>query len=151
MRRLPVTIAAALTASIVLAGCSASTSPNDGGAAAADGPEALNIGNFLDITSWDPALADIGFDGPYLSAVYDSLIALDADGKPVPSLATKWTVADDDLSIELDIRTDAKFSDGTAVDVDAVIASLEYLKEGPRSGEAYTRVSSFSKVDDDTV
>ena len=43
------------------------------------------------------------------------------------------------------------FSDGTPVDVDAVITSLEYLKAGARSGEAYVNVASFEKVDDDTV
>ncbi len=60
-------------------------------------------------------------------------------------------MADDDLSIDLDIRTDAVFSDGTPVDADAVVASLEYLKAGARSGEAYVNAKGFEKVDDDTV
>ena len=50
----------------------------------------LKIGNFLDVTSWDPALADIGFDGPYMSAVYDPLVTLDADGDIAAVLATDW-------------------------------------------------------------
>lgn len=151
MKRMPLAVAAAVAATLALAGCSGggTPSPSDGGGA--EGPDALNIGNFLDVTSWDPSLADIGFDGPYLSAVYDALIALDADGTPIPSLATKWTVADDDLSIDLDIRTDAVFSDGTPVDADAVVASLEYLKAGARSSEAYVNAKGFEKVDDDTV
>ena len=151
MKRMPLALAAAVAATLALTSCSAGATPSPSDGSAADGPDALNIGNFLDVTSWDPSLADIGFDGPYLSAVYDALIALDADGKPVPSLATGWTVADDDLSIDLDIRTDAVFSDGTPVDVDAVITSLDYLKQGARSGEAYLNVSAFEKVDDDTV
>lgn len=154
MKRMTLALAATVAATtLALAGCTgaATPTPTDGGGGAATGPEALNIGNFLDVTSWDPSLADIGFDGPYLSAVYDTLIALDADGNPVPSLATEWTVAEDDLSIDLDIRTDAVFSDGTPVDVDAVVKSLEYLKEGARSGEAFLNVKGFSAVDEDTV
>ncbi|MFS0893103.1 ABC transporter substrate-binding protein [Microbacterium sp. 179-I 3D3 NHS] len=151
MKRMPLALAAAVAATLALAGCSGGAATDSSGGTGAEGPDSLDIGNFLDVTSWDPSLADIGFDGPYLSAVYDALIALDADGEPIPSLATQWTVADDDLSIDLDIRTDAVFSDGTPVDVDAVVASLEYLKAGARSGEAYTNVSAFEKVDDDTV
>ncbi|AZS41262.1 Dipeptide-binding protein DppE [Microbacterium oxydans] len=113
MKRMPLALAAAVAATLALTSCSGGATPSPSDGSAAEGPDALNIGNFLDITSWDPSLADIGFDGPYLSAVYDALIALDADGEPIPSLATDWTVADDDLSIDLDIRTDAVFSDGT--------------------------------------
>lgn len=144
--------AALAAATLVLAGCTGGGEGGtaDGGAGAS-GITELKIGNFLDVTSWDPSLADIGFDGPYLSAVYDALIALDADGNPVPALAQKWTVADDKLSIDLDFRTGTEFSDGTPVDADAVVKSLEYLKQGARSNEAYLNVSSFEAVDEDTV
>ena len=153
MKRVPLAIAAAVAAVLALTSCSggagATTQASD--AAAANAPDDLNIGNFLDITSWDPSLADIGFDGPYLSAVYDALVALDKDGKPVPALAEKWEVAPDDLSITLTLHKGGVFSDGSPVDADAVVKSLEYLKAGARSGEAYTNVSSFEAVDDHTV
>ncbi len=153
MRRTTLAATAAIAAiALALTGCSGGESPSTGGGdAPADAVTDLKIGNFLDITSWDPSLADIGFDGPYLSAVYDALIALDKDGNPVPSLATEWTVADDKLSISLDLQTGATFSDGAPVDAEAVVASLEYLKAGARSGEAYTNVASFEVVDEDTV
>lgn len=153
MNKRLIAAAAAVTAvTLALAGCSGSGTASDsqdaGGSA---GPADLKIGNFLDVTSWDPGNADIGFDGPYLSAVYDALVAVDKDGKPVPSLATSITVADDDLSIDMDIPTGLTFSDGEALDVDAVVASLEHMKEGPRSGEAYVNVEGFEAVDEDTV
>lgn len=146
-------VAAAVAAfALALAGCSAGGGTDSAsGGSTAQGPADLKIGNFLDVTSWDPSLADIGFDGPYLSAVYDALVALDKDGKPIPSLAKDWTVADDKLSIALDLQTGTKFSDGEPVDADAVVKSLQYLQKGARSGEAYTHVSSFEAVDDHTV
>ncbi|MFC6356153.1 ABC transporter substrate-binding protein [Luethyella okanaganae] len=135
---------------LMLTACSPGSDSNDSGSPNT-GTTDLKIGNFLDVNSWDPALADIGFDGPYLSAVYDPLVALDSDGNPIPALATDWKVSDDFLTVTMNLRTDAKFSDGEAFDAKAAVASLKHLKAGPRSGEAYLSVASFTAVDDDTV
>ncbi|MDR2998978.1 MAG: ABC transporter substrate-binding protein [Microbacterium sp.] len=143
-------VALIAVSALALTACSSGseTPPDDKGSAAA---KPLNIGNFLDVTSWDPALADIGFDGPYLSAVYDPLLAIDGKGEPQPALATDWKTSDDFLTITMDLRTDAKFSDGEAFNADAAVKSLEYLKAGVRSQEAYKKVDSFTAVDDDTI
>ena len=149
------TAALAVSAALVLAlsGCSAggssSSSTTSSGKAAAAGP--LNIGNFADVTNWDPSKADIGFDGPYLSAVYDPLVASDGDGKPVPALAKSWDVSSDGLKYTFHLRTGVKFSDGEAFNAAAAVKSLEYLKAGARSSEAYGNVSKIVAVDDKTV
>lgn len=142
-------IAALAAATLALTSCAGSDSGGDGDAPGGNVP--LNIGNFLDVTSWDPALADIGFDGPYLSAVYDPLVVDDGTGEPAPALATDWEVSDDFKTITMDLRTDATFSDGEVFDADAAVKSLEYLKEGVRSQEAYQKVESFEAVDEDTI
>jgi peptide/nickel transport system substrate-binding protein len=150
MKKALAAVSLTAAAALALTACtSGSDTPADGDGSAAAKP--LSIGNFLDITSWDPSLADIGFDGPYLSAVYDPLLAIDADGIPQPALATDWEVSEDYLTITLDLRTDAVFSDGEAFDADAAVKSLEYLKNGVRSQEAYQNVESFEAVDEDTV
>ncbi|MDR2256408.1 MAG: ABC transporter substrate-binding protein [Arthrobacter sp.] len=133
-----------------LVGCSAPEqgSVGEGGATAGG---ALNIGNFADVTSWDPAGADIGFDGPYLSAVYDPLVTLDEAGEPAPALATDWTVSEDKRTVTMDLRSDVTFSDGQVFDAAAAVANLERLKDGARSRDAYTAVSGFSVVDADTI
>lgn len=147
MRKLP--IAATLAAAaLVLTGCAAGTS---GSTDTAGSVTDLKIGDFLDVTSWDPAAADIGFDGPYLSAVYDSLLALDDASEPIPALATDWSYSDDHLALTLDLRTDVAFSDGETFDAEAAVANLEHLKAGALSGTAYANVSGFTAVDADTV
>ncbi|XPP27317.1 MAG: ABC transporter substrate-binding protein [Leucobacter sp.] len=150
MKRPIAALAGVAVAALALAACASSPTGGDSGSDAAV-PEELKIGNFLDLTSWDTAVADIGFNGPYLSAVYDPLIALDGDGQPQPALATDWEISDDALTVTLDIRDDAVFSNGEALDADAVVANLEYLKAGAISREAYLNVESFEAVDDDTV
>lgn len=136
------------SASLLLTACSG----GDGGSGA-DGASVkpLSIGNFLDVTNWDPAAADLGFDSVYLSAVYDALVTTDEHGEPQPGIATKWEVSDDFTTVTFDIRTDATFSDGTPVDIDAVVKGLEHLRAGPTAQEAYTKVDSIEKVDEDTL
>lgn len=153
MKKTLMGLAAVAAAALALTACAGGSdgSGGGGGEGQAEGGTQLRIGNFLDVTSWDPSSADIGFDGPYLSAIYDPLLAINDKGEPQPALATQWETSEDFLTITLDIRTDAKFSTGTPVDADAVVKSLEYLKDGIRSNEAYQKVDSFEKVDDDTV
>lgn len=146
LKGLAVIAAAALT----LTACSSGGS-NGGGDGAAEGNLPLNIGNFLDVTSWDPSLADIGFDGPYMSAVYDPLVVVDGEGEPQPALATEWEVSEDFKTITMELRSDAVFSDGEKFDAAAAVKSLDYLKAGVRSQEAYQKVESFEVVDEDTI
>lgn len=137
-------------AALALTGCTAS----GGGNSSSGDPKAagaLNIGNFADVTSWDPALADIGFDGPYLSAIYDSLLSVNGNGTPEPALATSWKVSDDFKTVTMHIRSGVKFSDGEKLDAAAVVTSLEYLKAGARSGGTYSKVSKFVAVNPTTV
>ncbi|GAB3798887.1 ABC transporter substrate-binding protein [Humibacter antri] len=141
------TIAAA--ASLVLSGCTGGSGTAPAKTAASAG--ALNIGNFADVTNWDPSKADIGFDGPYLSAVYDGLVAINGKGEPTPSLATSWNVAADGLTVTFHLRAGVKFSDGESFDAAAAVKSLEYLKRGARSGEAYVSVKDFRAENADTV
>ncbi len=147
MKKTPL-LAVAAAAALALTSCSGGS---DAGTEAGSGNQPLNIGQFMDITSWDPANADVGFDVTYLSAVYDPLLTVDGDGNPQPALATKWEVSADFKTITMDLRTDAKFSDGEAFTADAAVKNLEYLKKGTRSQEAYTNVSAFKKVDEDTI
>ncbi|GAA2463950.1 ABC transporter substrate-binding protein [Agromyces soli] len=143
-------VALAAAAAFALTACTSGTdAPSDGDGGTSVHP--LSIGNFLDVTSWDPSLADIGFDGPYLSAVYDPLLTIDGDGQPQPGLATDWEVSDDFTTITMNLRTDTEFSNGEAFNAEAAVKSLDYLKAGVRSQEAYQKVESFEAVDEDTI
>ncbi|WP_330241456.1 ABC transporter substrate-binding protein [Streptomyces sp. NBC_00525] len=133
-------------AAMAMAACTNTTTSGSGTA-----DEDIKIGTLLDVTSWDPAQADIGFDGPYLSALYDPLISLDKDSKPVPGLAKEWKYSADFLTLTMDLRTGVEFSDGQAFDADAAVQNLEHLKAGVRSGSTYDNVTDIKKVDADTI
>ncbi|HWG98783.1 MAG TPA: ABC transporter substrate-binding protein [Pilimelia sp.] len=136
---------------LVIAGCTSAGGTGDGAGGGGATVDELKIGTFLDVTSWDPANADIGFDGPYLSAVYDPLVALDKDSKPVPALATSWEWSPDLRTLTMKLRTDATFTDGQKFDAAAAVKNLRHLKAGVRSNQAYANVADFAAVDASTL
>lgn len=103
----------------------------------------LRIGNFLDLRSWDPALTDIGFAPPYLSAVYDPLVSIEPDGTVVPVLATGWTWSDDRLTLTMTLREGVQFHDGTPFDAAAAVTVLEHLRQGTLSRDAFQAVAGI--------
>ncbi len=82
----------------------------------------------------DPATGLSGFDYPNLYSLYDRLIDFDpATMELLPGLATKWEfIGDDKLTLELTIRPNVKFQDGTPMDAEAVKSSLLHFKTANR-------------------
>ncbi|GAB3632278.1 ABC transporter substrate-binding protein [Microbacterium shaanxiense] len=143
--------AVATIASVALTACSA----GDVEPAASDdvgNAPLLTIGSLQEPTSWDPAQANEGHLAPIYQSVYDTLIKREPDGELSPMLATDWTVADDGLSLELDLRTDVTFTDGEAFDAEAVKTNIEHFQSanGPLQSNLAS-VASVDIVDEDTV
>lgn len=80
--------------------------------------------------------------------VLESLVSLDESGKIVPWLATEWSSSDDGLSWDFTLDADAKFSDGTPVDAEAVKANIEHLQD-PDTGSStgYLAVQQIDEVE----
>lgn len=76
-------------------------------------------------TSWDPVTSRTGFDINTISLPYASLTRLDEDGNVEPSLAESWEYDETGTAITFTLRDDLTFSDGTALDADAVKAHFE--------------------------
>lgn len=60
--------------------------------------------------------------------VYEGLLRAELDGTLKPMLAKSWTASDDGLTYEFTLRDDVKFSDGTLVTAEDVVASFTRLK-----------------------
>jgi len=78
-----------------------------------------------DVDTFDPhrTRSTIGYQ--FALSLYDRLLSVDANGKVIPFLATRWQVTPN--SITLNLRTDATCSDGTKVTPSVVAASLRRL------------------------
>lgn len=66
--------------------------------------------------------------------LYDGLANVDPQGNLVPELAESWEVSPDAWSVTFHLRKDAKFQDGSPVEADDVVYSVERLlkiNQGP--------------------
>lgn len=99
----------------------------------------------LDPTSCSPPV--------FCFPAYDALVHMTADGKYEADLATKWEFTDDSHQVlRVSLRPDADFADGTPLNAEAAVASIErFLKStGPNRSNAVP-VSGVTKVDDQTI
>jgi peptide/nickel transport system substrate-binding protein len=64
---------------------------------------------------------------------YDSVFQLDKDLNVMPGIGTGFTLSDDGKTLDITIRDDATFADGTRVDAAAVKASLDRARTLPES------------------
>jgi peptide/nickel transport system substrate-binding protein len=62
--------------------------------------------------------------------MYEGLVRLDADGKPVPLLAESWESSADGKTITFKLLAGVQFSDGAPFNADAVKASLDFVRSG---------------------
>jgi peptide/nickel transport system substrate-binding protein len=163
------TIAAA-SAALLLAACGGGNSTSAGSAAPADtvadagttggsggsaGGDAgtMTISRANDPTSLDPAQqVSTGGGLETLTAFYDRLIDLDADGKLMPSLATSWKASKDGKTFTLKLREGVKFHDGSPFDAEAVRYTWQRIvaMKSP-AAQYWTNVKDVEVVDEHTV
>ena len=95
----------------------------------------LTLTSVINVTSWDPATADIGHGIVYYQGVYDNLILRAPDGKFKPNLATKWTVNKTATEVVLDLRKDVVFTDGSKFDASVAKKNLDHFVKanGPQA------------------
>lgn len=104
-----------------LASCSSSSGPSEGGAT-------LIYGRGGDANTLDPINTDIGEAVKVIVNVFDTLVTYDEKTLELtPGLAKSWEHSEDGLTWTFHLRDGVKFHDGTDVDADAVVFSIERL------------------------
>ena len=85
--------------------------------------------------------------------VYEGLVRANADGKIEPVLATRWTVDAAMTTYEFTLREGVKFSDGSVMSADDVVASFQRLAQGglPYAKDRFKHIDTVTKVNDRTV
>ncbi|MFE4968976.1 ABC transporter substrate-binding protein [Streptomyces sp. NPDC056660] len=116
-----------------------------GGTQAAGSDKTLTLAESVTATPWDLAKASMGPEAQYYQPVYDTLIRLNTKGEPTPNLATSWTYDKAQTTLTLKLRDGVKFTDGTALDADAVRENLLHTKSG--TGTAAGEIQDITGVD----
>lgn len=115
------------------------------GATTEGGDRSLTWGWRLPST-WDSARG-IGYDVHVLSLVHSGLTRLDPEGELAPDLAHSWTYNEAGDAVTFHLRPGLTFSDGTAVDAEAVKAGLERSRDLPGA----TSAQSLAVIEDITA
>ncbi len=148
-----------LTVVILAAGLSVGVatlgSPFPGTGFAAPGrPQVLRYVEGTDVTPMDPAFVTDTPTWSILHLLYDNLVAFRPDLKIVPDLATSWKVGTDRRTWTFTLRSGVKFTDGTPMNAQAVVYSIERILN-PKTGSPYRAtfgsIESVKAVDDTTV
>src|SRR5262245_4166795 len=116
-----------------------------------------------DTTNMDPRIGMGSIRSTYIRQVFESLVDVDAQGKPVPGLALSWKPIGD-TTWEFALRRGVKFHDGEVFNADTVLFNLDRMfrknldKHGIKDVAAGTQfdktlpyVGRWEKVDDYTV
>lgn len=145
-------IAAVIAAATVLAvsACSADTGASTSSSSTEE--HELKLAIQTAVSTLDPAQVNDGQAAYVWSALYDTLIIKDNDGKLQPSAAESWEYSDGNTTLTLDLREDMTFSDGNPVTADDVVATMERTRTTPGiQSPALSAVESIEATDDSTV
>ncbi len=101
------------------------------------------------VNSLDPVNADFQQSNLVEQALYDTLVTYDTDSKMVGRLASQFSLSDDASSVNVTLRSDAKFHDGAPVTAKDVAYSLDrYARLGKGVAQFIPGYSSTAVKDD---
>jgi peptide/nickel transport system substrate-binding protein len=111
----------------------------------------------MDVQPEPPTLASYistaGPIGQVAAKVYEGLLEYDFNLKPLPSLASSWTVSPDGKTITFKIREGVKFHDGTPfTSADVQFTIMEVLKKShPRGRNTFAALDAIDTPDAKTA
>ena len=150
MFRWKATAATIAIAALALTGCAAGG--DDGASGDSGRADRLTLTAIVAPTSYDIGQgAEYGNRSPFFQAVFDTLLQKNAEGEIEPWLATDWEYNHDNTVLTLTLRDDVEFTDGTKLDADAVVASLERFRDGTSPQAATFAGKDFAAPDATTV
>ncbi|TDC27153.1 ABC transporter substrate-binding protein [Streptomyces sp. 8K308] len=138
------TLSGATALSLVLAGCSDSGS-SDGAAPAGGGD--LVIGVTSDPDTLFPWTATQFQAVNVLQNIYGTLTELDSDMSVVPGLAEEWETSEDGSTLTFHLRSGVTFQDGSAMDSEDVVFSLESIMAEETAAVAAASLAAVESVE----
>ncbi|TCZ75140.1 ABC transporter substrate-binding protein [Paenibacillus albiflavus] len=79
--------------------------------------------------AFTPYFQQSGYDGNVSSVLFTPLVKIDKEGLPVPGLAEKWDVSEDQKTYTFHLRKDLKFSDGSPMTTEDVAFTWTLLHD----------------------
>lgn len=112
--------------------------------------DTIYIGNGGEPPTLDPALATdensirISYD------LFERIIGQDAQGAPIPGVAKSWEISDDGKTYTFHLHDDLKFSDGSELNADDVVASWRRAVDpklgGPQADAVFSNIVNGREI-----
>ncbi|MGB4136543.1 MAG: ABC transporter substrate-binding protein [Microbacterium sp.] len=115
----------AIASSLVLAGCSASPTPED--TAAEPHATELVVAESVAPKTFDPIMSDVVATWYPWALAYETLVTATESGEILPALAETWSLSDDGLTYTFVLREGVTFHNGDTFDSGDVVASFTRL------------------------
>ncbi|WP_395105515.1 ABC transporter substrate-binding protein [Actinomadura sp. SCN-SB] len=135
---------------VLVAGALAVAACGGGTSASGERKQTLIIAENEPPATFDPVQADNSTVDEVARPAYDTLVKYGQGNRLEPSVATKWTVAEDGKSIDLTLRGDVTFHDGNTLTATDVKYTLDRIKKVNVGVAALLTAYESTKVTDDT-
>ena len=140
----------AAASAFLLSACGGGNSTTTAGSSTGGGT--LTLGLLTQATTFSAADMNWANESPYGQAVYDGLVRANPDGTIVPWLATKWSYDSTKTALTMTLRTDVKFTDGTAFDATVAAQNLLRFRDGNSPNKSLLALVKDAKaVNSDTL
>lgn len=100
-----------------------------------------------DIDTLDPHGATSTLSMQVWHQIYDTLLARDSDGQPVPNMAESWAVSDDGLMVSFNLHDDILCHDGSAFDAEDVVYTWERAFSDSRPSNTQSAWGPVTHID----
>ena len=110
----------------------------------------LTLGLIVPAATFAAEDMEFANQSPYGQAVYDTLLKSDPQGKLGPSLAEEWTYNENQTVLDMTLRDDVTFTDGTKFNADAAAQNLIRFRDGNSPNKSYLASVKDAKAVDDT-
>lgn len=109
----------------------------------------LTVGLELDIPGFDPLKVGVYDTAANIAAtlLLETLVSLDDNGKPRPSLALSWSSSEDFRTWTFKLRPDVKFHDGTPFNAQAVKWNFDRQKDPKNNCRCAFYIANFLSVE----
>jgi ABC-type transport system substrate-binding protein len=120
-------------------------------AAAQDEPKpggTLNVGVAAELKVLDPHITTLAAYATTLRfTIFETLVEADEEGNYIPSLAESWELADDGMSLTLNLVQNAKFHNGKDFTAEDVVFTVNRIKDPALSSQFAPQVQNVSEVE----
>ena len=134
-RKILAAVAAATAVMLAAAGCGGSSKSTSSGGSG--GGTTLTLGMIVPATTFSAQDMNFANESPYGQAVYDTLLKADPSGKVMADLATDWKYNADKTELDMTLRSDVTFSDGTKFNADAAAQNLIRFRDGASPNKSF--------------